>query len=55
VQCSVSQNFYARDTANALPQGKDSLTAHTPAFEPIKDSLIHVKPIPLIGALEPYW
>jgi len=54
VQCSVSQNFYARDTANALPQGKDSLTAHTPAFEPIKDSLIHVKPIPLIGALEPY-
>ena len=54
VQCSVSQNFYAHDTANAAAQlGKDTL-AHTPAFEPIKDSLIRVRPIPLIGALEPY-
>ncbi len=55
VHCSLSQNFYAHDTANsAAPKGKDTLEAHTPAFEPVKDSLIHVRPIPLIGALEPY-
>jgi outer membrane cobalamin receptor len=55
VQCSVSQNFYAHDTANAAAQqGKDTLSAHTPAFQPIKDSLIRVRPIPLIGALEPF-
>ncbi len=54
-QCSVSQNFNANDTIYAAPRlGRDSLVAHTPAFEPIKDSLIHIRPIPLIGALEPY-
>ena len=55
VQWSASQIYFPRDTAKTVPpMGSDTLVAHTPAFAPVKDSLIHVRPIPLIGALEPY-
>ncbi len=55
VQCPASQNSFAQDTTKSVPAiGRDSLEVHTPAFGQIKDSLIHLKPIPLIGALEPY-
>ena len=51
----ASQNSFAQDTTKSVPAiGRDSLEVHTPAFGQIKDSLIHLKPIPLIGALEPY-
>ncbi len=55
VECSVSQHSFGQNTTKAaLPIHGDSLAAHMTAFEPIKDSLIRIKPIPLIGALEPY-
>ena len=55
VLCPASQNSFAQDTTKTVPAiGRDSLEVHTPAFGQIKDSLIHLKPIPLIGALEPY-
>ena len=53
--CPASQNSFAQDTTKSVPAiGRDSLEVHAPAFGQIKDSLIHLKPIPLIGALEPY-
>ncbi|MGA9406023.1 MAG: putative porin [Bacteroidota bacterium] len=54
-QCCASENSFPQDTTKKVsPVRRDTLAAHMPSFETVKDSLIRIKPIPLIGALEPY-
>ena len=53
--CCFAQGIDVRDTTRLAPQGlRDSLSRALPVPPAKKDSLIRIKPIPLIGALEPY-